>query len=307
MPDPGVESFTIESCGVRIGVESVVRGVRLGFEDLFPYRYLPSYRLSGPGGGDAVVEWLEGGEAFQVDRVLLGDVDRYLVRGAAPGAYVNESPYFFVLQVMARALEKRGALLLTDSASFHDPETGRTVLLLGYPHAGKSTILAIAASRGYIPLSTENTVAVVEDGLRIVGGSRVLVVDPYALELYRVELRAGERTRHGYLVLDLRSLEAPARPRVDEMYLVYCSFNSHGVGARPVKGRKILKTLWYFASATIRGLDYYEPHPPNLSDPALDARRASLLARLSEEYGGGFMEVFGSHVDVLNYMAGRKG
>jgi hypothetical protein len=145
---------------------------------------------------------------------------------------------------------------------------------------------------------------------RVLGGTKVLVYDPRALARYGAEppFEPDERTRHGYLVVDLErrpGAGGPREARVEAIYLVHCSLASTGASLEPVSGRKALKTLWHFATALLRGDDYYEPAPLNLADPTLDASIAAALRRLAERYRGRFHEAFGSHDKVLNEILRR--
>lgn len=292
---------------LRVAGSELEEGVERGLRTLFARRYLPSYQLARGvprGSPGAVVDWLPG-PRFNIASISLSDTseDRYVVESPPPSPYANESPYFFLLQVLSRSYAKRSLVMLTDSVSFLVSE-GRAVLVLGYPHGGKSTILSIALSRGYEPLTTENTlVRATSDGLEVVGGSRVLVVDPRSLERYNADLgvEPDEVTRHGYLVYDLDG-EGWARPpaRVEAIFVVHCSFAAKGASLERVRGRKIPKLLWHFASSIPRGTDYYEPEPPSLASPVVDREISKLVYHAAREYSGRFYEVFGAHDEALD-------
>lgn len=270
----------------------------------FSRRYLPQARpVSCYDVPQAVMEWLPG-EGFTVESAVFSrnplEPDYYRVRGGLPEAYVNESPVFFLLQVIARSLARRGYALLTDSVAISDGE--RAVLLLGYPHTGKSSISAIALTQGYRVISTENTVVKPgETYIEVYGGTRVLVFDPRVRELYGVEVRSSEITRHGYELVDLDLLDTPRLPQeVVGVYLLYTSFSSTGASLSPVKGRKVTKTIWYFATALLKGVEYYEPSP---LDTPIDGAVASTLTKLldafSRGYSNSFYEAFGSPLEVF--------
>jgi hypothetical protein len=302
--------------GVSVGVR--VRGsgedaVAEGFRGSFARRYLPLESASVvdelPGDVGAVVEWLWG-SGFSVEgyKLSVGDTDIYTIRSGAPEAYTNESPVFFLLQVAARLYAKRGLALFTDTISFADPSNGRAVLILGYPHSGKSTLLALAAAEGYTPLSTENTVVRVDgDAAWVLGGSRVLVVDPRAVERYLPpsSLKPTGRTRHGYLIVDLDDSYSLKPFRVEAIYVIHCSFASSGASFEPVTGRKAEKLLWHFATSLLKGDDFYKPHPLCL-DEGVEANVASIVSRMAAIYKGRFYEVFGGHRDVFREIVRRS-
>jgi len=271
---------------------------------MFSRRYLPrAQQVACQGVLEAYVKWVSG-EGFVVESAVfndeLGVPDYYTVRGGLPEAYVNESPVFFLLQVYARSLAKRGYVLLTDSVTISDGE--KAVLLLGYPHTGKSTISAIALTHGYTVLSTENTIVKPRDThIEVYGGTRVLVFDPRIRELYGVKIEPHERTRHGYEVVDLDQANPPRLPqRLVGVYLIYTSFTTTGVSFSPIKGRKIAKTIWYFATGPLKGIDYYEPSP--LDTPirgAVAETLAELVKTFTDNYSASFYEVFGSPLEVF--------
>ncbi len=274
----------------------------------FSRRYLPDPR---PGGGpvDVIIEWSPGESLKVLEKSLTGpgEPDRYVIRAPPPAPYTAEAPLFFVLQAVARAHAKRGYLVITDSISFSSG--GEAHLVLGYPHGGKSTVLAYAASKGAEALTTENTVVEVgEDGtMYVVGGTDVLVADPSALARYGIEppWEPVGRTRHGYLIFDVRE-DGLGRVPVADISLIHCSLVSSGVSYSRIKGRKVAKTLWHFAQALIKGLDYYDPHPLSLSDDEIDSLVAKKLGLVAKKYGSSFREFFGAHDRVADEIMGSR-
>jgi len=274
----------------------------------FARRYLPPMIVDECTRVEARIEWLRGGE-FQVLSASYssGGVDNYVVRGDYPEPYANESPVFFFLQVLARSLAKKGYVMLTDSIAIG--LNNKNVLFLGFPHTGKSTISAIAVSKGYVVYSTENTVVKVLNGvIHVVAGTRVLVFDPRIRGLYGVEIKSTGKTRHGYEILDLDTVSSPPRDSllvpVNEIYVIYTSFNSSGVSIVSIKGRKVEKLLWYFAAGLIKGLDFYYPRPLDMPIDKQVARSISeFLEAAKSNYADKFFEVFGSPLEVLLYVA----
>jgi len=295
--------------GIGLGVEApeeLARGLKEGFTSLFARRYLPVKEVGID--GDKVLATLHWrpGSGFGIEGYRLSDkgVDEYVVSGEPPAPYTNEPPVFFVLQVAARSYARSGLLLLTDSVTLYDPVSGNAALLLGYPHGGKSTVAALALTRGLRVVSTENTVARVSPGgLEVLGGTEVLLYHPRVEERYKVKppIEPSDVTRHGYRVLDLApytELDKPAR--ITHIFVLHCSFASHGASLEPVKGRKIAKTLWHFASSLIRGDDYYDPHPLSLTSKELDERIAGAVREVASRYTGRFYEAYGAHDKVLD-------
>lgn len=289
---------TLTSARVGLGIEGRISGeVVSALTTTFSRRYLPDPR---PGGGapDVTIDWFPGETLEVINKALAGpgEPDEYVVRAPPPAPYTAEAPLFFVLQAVARAHAKKGYLVITDSVSFS--VDGVAHLVLGYPHGGKSTVLAYAASKGAEALTTENTVVEVgEDGtMYVVGGTDVLVADPSALERYGIEPPWDPvgRTRHGYLIFDVRNHPLGGVP-VADISLIHCSLVSSGVSHSVVKGRKVAKTLWHFAQALIKGLDYYDPHPLSLSDDEIDSLVAKKLGLIAKKYGSSFREFFGAH------------
>jgi len=271
----------------------------------FAKRYLPAFRLSGDcSTTDSTIYWLKNGD-FEVLTTSYSEHGRdiYVVKGDPPEPYVNESPIFFILQVLARSLAKKGLIMLTDSVVISSGN--KNVLLLGFPHTGKSTMASIAVSRGYDVYSTENTVVKIEEKKLIaVNGTRVLVFDPAVRSLFGVNIPRTNKTRHGYDILDLDQYMGNEfyefDVAIDEIYVTYTSFSSTGASIVPVKGRKIDKLLWIFATSIIRGLDYYQPRP---LDTPLDGKVLNTLTKfiseIRENYAGRIYEAFGSPLEVL--------
>lgn len=278
------------------------------FSSDFARRYLPSLALcTNCRSFDATVLWLRG-EGFQVISAAYSDYseDLYVVSGSQPEPYVNEAPVFFLAQVLARAFAKKGYILLTDSVFVHTGSKG--ILLLGYPHTGKSTIATILLSKGCTVVSTENTI-VQPTGTELLvhGGTRMLVFDPKVKDLYGIKLEyPTKRTKHGYEVLDLDSVQALPKMslKVNEIYVLHTSFTDTGANVVPVKGRKIGKTAWYFALGLLKGLDYYEPAPLDmpLTSSVLRTLRAFIEA-VEKGYAEKFYEVFGSPFEVAKLVA----
>ena len=299
-----MKSFILRSYGVSIRFQSndELTQVFDGFRTLFPRRYLPIYEVSECNDEepiDAEIRWLLN-DSFMISSYLLGEVDRYVISSPPPKYYVNESPFFFVLQVLARKYVSKGLLMFTDTVSVLDPSTGKATLIMGYPHTGKSTLLTIALSEGYIPLTTENTLVRVNGkSAEIFGGTDVLVFDPAVNNVYNISVEPDYYTKHGYGIIDLSGRRRFVRTEVRDIYIIYSSFTSKGFSSKPVKGRKALKTLWHFANSVVRGLDFYEPYPLNLADPELDSEVIRKLSSISENYSHKFYEVFGSHYDIF--------
>lgn|GEM_PF-645351 len=327
-----IEVFRLSSYGVT--AEFRVRGggaseVVEGFGGSFPKRYLPTFDLTPltsaliptPRGPQAIIHWdlSDEGIPFRVRRFVLregaGEADEYWVESPPPAPYVNESPYFFVLQALSRLYVRDGKLLFTDTVTVLRDD-GEAVMLLGYPHTGKSTLLAMTLAEGGVPLTTENTLVEVRGSEAwVVGGTGVLVYDPKVERVYGIKLPEGEETtRHGYVILDLDKVTSSVRAealakgvKVAGIYVLHCSFVSRGAEAKAVKGRKVAKTLWHFATAIIRGTDYYEPYPPSLTTPSIDKFMAGAMRKLSKGYSGRMWEVFGSHEEVLKLILHQRG
>ena len=296
----------IESYNVHVGIVSDHDvAIKEGLGNLFAGRYLPKFKVEEVDNVkdvDALIKWEVTENFFGVEKYSLGKKDVFEVKSPPPQPYVCESPYFFLLQVLSRQYMKKGYVMFTDTVSFLDPSTGEAFLILGYPHTGKSTILALAYSKGMIALSTENTLLKINrDYAEIVGGTKILVYDPIIKELYNITLTPQSMTRHGYGIIDLTSLEEPV-PKIHSIYVIYCSFTSMGLNKKKVSGRKAMKLLWHFSSSVIRGLDYYEPIPLNLSDLALEEKLVNDLHHLVDIYSGRFYEVFGSHRTVFEHI-----
>ncbi|MCD6428224.1 MAG: hypothetical protein J7L12_01240 [Desulfurococcales archaeon] len=301
----------LESYGARVLIESSkdLSEVASGLRDLFARRYIPSFTISERASSsyDARIRWDVTSGEFKVNEYSLGDTDEFRISSPPPKPYICESPYFFILQVFSRQYLKKGYLMLTDAVSFTDGRDN-AYLILGYPHGGKSSILTIALAKGYVPLTTENTLVRINgDYLEVVGGTDVLVLDPYILDKYGLKLGVEPDgvTRHGYLIIDLsRRVSKSLLPvRIKSIYVVHCSFSSVGASKKLIKGRKAMKTLWHFATSIIRGTDYYDPYPLYLSDSKLDDMQRKNLESISSIYEGKFYEIFGAHTDVFNEIA----
>lgn len=283
-----------------------------GFSSDFARRYLPTMEIvdacSKP---SAVIYWLNDPE-FRVLSSTYSSYgeDIFVVQGYPPEPYINESPVFFLLQVLARALARQGYVMITDSIVIGSNQ--RNILLMGYPHTGKSTIATIAHSRGHVVYTTENTVVKVEESkVRLVTGSRVLVFDPIVVEKYGLTMKPSKTTRHGYGVIDLDQQQQFDQNRdniyIDEIYVIYTSFSSTGFSKSPIKGRKIAKLLWSFGTSLIKGLDYYSPAPLNMPlDDQIIRPLKQLIEVVEKEYTDKFYEVFGSPLDVFESITGNK-
>ncbi|MEM1529816.1 MAG: hypothetical protein QXU03_00830 [Desulfurococcaceae archaeon] len=300
---------------LRLGIANVCIEVEAGnpaellraLESSFTRRYLPTVNLNVCSSIAAKVYWLPG-KGFQVLSATFSSMepDTYVVQGEYPEAYVNEPPVFFLVQVFARSLAKEGYIMLTDSVALR--LNNKNVLLLGFPHTGKSTMSSIALSLGYEVYSTENTVVKANDAIYIITGTRVLVFDPRVRELYGVTVKSTSKTKHGYEVVDLDALIGHTphdlQVPVDELYVIYTSFNSSGVSTVPVKGRKIDKLLWYFATSLIKGMDYYYPQPLDMPMDSVVAKTINdFMNTARRSYAGKFYEVFGSPLEVLKAIA----
>ncbi len=280
----------------------------------FPRRYIPRYKLvesENTESLDALISWKRINNGFRIRDYFLNrhGVDEYIVESSTPGAYINESPFFFMLQVISRSIVKNNYLLLTDSISFY--HEGKTYLFLGYPHTGKSTLLALALMNNAVPLSTENTIVSVDkNGLKIVGGTDILVYNPIIEKKYGVRIEYHDVTRHGYRIVDLRR-EYPVMDKyygniIDEIYVLHLSFSSIGYDLERVRGRKIEKIMWHFSTSIIRGLDYYKPYPLSLTDRFLDEKISEYLGIISKKYHDKIYEVFGRHDEVYKYIISSK-
>lgn len=292
------------------GVEVLFTGeLDDGFEEafmgLFARRYLPDV-LEGSGDPDIAIERFRG-DRFRVFGAIydVSGVDRYKLEAGVPSAYGNEAPVFFLLQAAARASMKRGRIFLTDSVSVVKPD-GTAVLFVGYPHTGKSTMSALALARGLTVLSTENTVIEVRDGrLVVVGGTNVLVYDPKVEEIHHIRIPHDTQTRSGYRIKDLSDdSERRALLRkgveIDKMVVLHAAFRCSGASFSTIKGRKVRKTLWYFSTALMKGLDYYEPMP--LHVPMTDEIQENLREFLhvaSSAYSERMFEAFGGHREIF--------
>jgi len=280
-----------------------------GFRTLFARRYLPDV-LRAEIKPDVLIERFRG-DSFRVFSSMydVNGKDRYKLESAVPSAYKNEAPVFFLLQATARAGARKGRVFITDSVSV--VVGGRAVLFVGYPHAGKSTISAIAVSEGLKVLSTENTVVDVRDGKLYVIGE-VLVYDPRIEDVYGVSIDYDETTRSGYRIVDLESTERRRLLKkgveVERIVVLHAAFGGGDASFSPVRGRKIKKTLWYFSTSLLKGMDYYEPAPlymPMSDDINYNLRK--LLESAVENYSGKMFEAFGNHRAVFDTVIGGGG
>ncbi len=307
-------TLRMTSSTLRIRSDSVGE-ILSGLKTSFAGRYIPSLTITEGGSGDpdAVIDWMSAREGFRVDEIKTDCYPEYYrVTSAPPLPYINEAPYFFILQVLSRLSTRRSQIVFTDTVSFID-DKGKAVMLMGYPHTGKSTLTAIALSKGYIPLTTENTVVDTSGGdPTIVGGTGILVYDPAIRELYGVNTPIHEKTRHGYLVVDLDEVVPERREYlergvvIDRLYVLHCSFSSKGSDYKLIKGRKIAKTLWYFATALVKGVDYYEPYPLDLATTEVMKPIGRAIKNMSVKYEGRFYEVFGRHDKVFEIIVEMK-
>jgi|GEM_PF-5578721 len=73
----------------------------------------------------------------------------------------------------------------------------------------------------------------------------------------------------------------------------YCS-------GTPVRGRKVAKTVRYFATALLKGVEYYELSPLDTPiDGAVAGTLTKLLDTFSRSYSNVFYEAFGSPLEVF--------
>ncbi|ASJ08813.1 hypothetical protein A3L11_06085 [Thermococcus siculi] len=280
-------------------------GFEEAFSGLFARRYLPDVE-DGSGEPQVVVERFRG-DGFRVFSAVYDHLgrDEYKIESRVPSAYGNEAPIFFILQAAARAGAKTGRMFITDSVGVVTP-SGKAVLFVGYPHTGKSTMSVLALASGMPVLSTENTIVEVRDEkLYIVGGTEVLVYDPRIEGIYDVDVPYDEQTRSGYRIKDLRNDSHRKKllkrgVEIDMMVVLHAAFNCMEASFSRIKGRKVRKTLWYFSTALMKGLDYYEPAP--LHVPVSDEISRNLrlfLETASENYSGRMFEAFGNHRAVF--------
>ncbi len=272
----------------------------------FPRRYIPDYTvfLDKNKEFDSLIKWILQGNGFKVVNIELGgNIERFVIRSPIPQPYISESPVFFLLQVMARTYARKGYIVFTDTAAVY--LDGKTVLLMGYPHTGKSTLSALALAYGYIPLSTENTVVEIQDDkARIVSGTPILVYDPRIEKLFNIRIDYDEKTKHGYRIVDLdkhvpeRKKILRKKPEIDSIFILHCSYRSGNPDLEPVRGRKIKKTLWYFATALLKGMDYYEPYPLDLTDNRIETMLGENIDKMGRIYGEKIHEVYGRHDKV---------
>lgn len=275
------------------------------FETLFARRYLPDVERCDCEPQVIVDRFV--GDEFRVFSAIYdhGGVDEYKVESPLPVAYGNEAPVFFLLQAISRAGAKRGKIFLTDSVGVLKPD-GKAVLFVGYPHTGKSTISALALSEGYKVLSTENTVVEVRDSaIYVTGGTDVLVYDPRIEEIYGVKVDYDAETKSGYRIKDIRT-DVERRKmlnkgvEVEKIIVTHAGFNCSGASFSPVRGRKVKKSLWYFATALIKGIDFYTPTPLHMPmNDEITASIESFLEVAASKYSHRMFEAFGDHRSIF--------
>ncbi len=293
--------------GVDIKFEGELQdGFLQGFQHTFSRRYLPDPLLKEGcvSSCSSVIERYRGVEfkVLESKYDLSEGFDYFKIISDIPQPYLNESPVFFLLQVAARGGVKAGRFFLTDSVAIVGSD-GKAVLFLGYPHTGKSTIALMAYSNGFDVLSTENTVVELRDGrLYVVGGTKVLVYDPWVAEVYGIREDYDEETKHGYRIIDLAKEPTKAtHAEVRNIAILHSAVNCGKASLVPVKGRKIAKTLWYFVTALIKGMDFYDPHPLDMPFTSkIETNLKIFLNNVVRNYEGGIFEVFGRHDLVFN-------
>ncbi len=292
--------------GVNVGFSGELDdGFEEAFRGLFARRYLPDVGETS-GETQVLVERFKG-NTFRVFSAVYDHqgMDSYKIESPVPSAYGNEAPIFFILQTAARAGAKIGRMFITDSVAVVPPN-GKAVLFVGYPHTGKSTMSVLAMVRGFPVLSTENTVVEVRgDRLYIVGGTEVLVYDPRVEGIYDVRVPYDEQTRSGYRIKDLKDDKKRRRllkrgVEIDMMVVLHSAFNCMEASFSRIRGRKVRKTLWYFSTALMKGLDYYEPVPLHVPMNDQITRNLRLfLETASGNYSDRMFEAFGNHRTVF--------
>ncbi len=274
-----------------------------GFTSLFARRYLPDVFMAEikP---EVIVERFRG-SPFRIFSSMydVNGVDRYKIESSIPRAYGNESPVFFLLQATARAASRKGRVFMTDSVSVM--KDGKAILFVGYPHTGKSTISALAVSDGLRVLSTENTVVEPrEEGLFVTGGTSVLVYDPRVEKMYGIKLEYDETTRSGYRIVDLdgteRRRELKKGIKIEKIVVLHASFGGGRASLSAVRGRKVKKTLWYFSTSLLKGMDYYDPAPLYMPvSEEINRNMSRMLDVAVRHYSDRMIEAFGNHLEVF--------
>ncbi len=281
-------------------------GFEEGFRGLFARRYLPDVSEVGEDEFHVLIERFKGGtfRVFSAAYDYLGR-DEYKIESPVPSAYGSEAPVFFVLQAAARAGAKSGRIFVTDSVGVV-ANNGKAVLFIGYPHTGKSTMSVLALARGLPVLSTENTVVEVRKGsLYIVGGTDVLVYDPRVEGIYDVKVPYDAKTKSGYRIKDLgrdevRKLLLERGVEIGMIILLHSAFNCMEASFSRIRGRKVRKTLWYFSTALMKGLDYYEPMPLHVPmNEGIGENLWRFLETASSSYSERMFEAFGNHRTVF--------
>ncbi len=303
--------FKEASIAMNMDHKELGESFKIFLQRSFPKRYLPDYYLSNSGEYDARIHWLKSNSFRVLKTIFTNNIDEYVVETPQPEVYVNESPVFFLLQVLSRILVKKKIYLFSDSVTVFSRD--RTILFLGYPHSGKSTLTALSLHYGDIPLSTENTMLEISsDCIRVIGGSSILVYDPRIEELYDVKIPYTEVTKHGYRVIDLNEIAKDRvkilenKPCIDEVYLIHCMFNAIDVSIEEIKGRKIGKTIWFFATMILNGIDYYEPYPLTLLDNQARSSIYEMIKFFIRKYNGRFYEIYGKHDKVYEYVRSKR-
>jgi len=294
--------ISVIDSAIQIETENIEE-LRASLTSVFAKRYLPRLKILDECRPDVMIYWINRDVKFRVlthNLISHGLPSLFIVEGRYPVAYSNESPFFFILQIIAYVLGKKGYVVLTDSVTIE--RDGKALIFLGYPHSGKSSISAVAFYRGFKVYATENTVLRVAKPLKVVNGTSVLVYDPAIKNLYNVKIAPDGTTRHGYEYIDLETRDAvpPRELEVDKMFLIHSGFTCKGFSASPVTGRKIRKTLWYFSTSLLKGVDYYEPQPlDNLVTEEVAKTLQSFLEIVEENYRDRVFEVFGSIPEIF--------
>ncbi len=301
------EHMAISVGGVNVGFTGELDdGFERGFGSLFARRYLPDVIEGKSQSGDVEIERFKG-KTFRVFSAVYDHLgrDEYKIESSLPSAYGNEAPVFFVLQAAARSGAKMGRIFVTDSVGVV-ANTGRAVLFIGYPHTGKSTMSVLALASGLPVLSTENTIVEVRgEKLYIVGGTDVLVYDPRVEGIYDVRIPYDEKTKSGYRIKDLRGgKERKSLLRkgveIEMIVLLHSAFNCMEASFSRIMGRKVRKTLWYFSTALMKGLDYYEPMPLHVPmNEEISENLRKFLETASSSYSEKMFEAFGNHRTVF--------
>ncbi|MEM4623814.1 MAG: hypothetical protein QXR24_00200 [Thermosphaera sp.] len=272
-------------------------------EDSFSRRYLPKFHVINECQSDVIIYWLYKPTGFTLLTKNLSSIrlpSIFIVEGDYPAPYVNESPVFFLLQVFAYASIKHDSILITDSVAVES--NGKVILFLGYTHSGKSSVSALAYYLGARVLSTENTLIRISRPLKVVSGTTVLVYDPRIKELYDIKMVPDGSTKHGYEYIDLatRYPNMPLDLSIDRIFVIHSGFTCKGFSTSPIRGRKVRKTLWYFSTSLLNGVDYYDPRPlRDLLINDADRKLDDFFHIIEESYADRVHEVFGSIPEIV--------